>query len=68
MRTALLCFLFFLLGVFSSCFVAKAVMFWRAPVEVAVVSAPIQVHLFVETAPGTAMYMDRKIWNLKTGH
>ena len=65
MKTFLLWFLFFLLGFFGCLGLARIGGFELKPLEVVLVSAPIRVHLYVETAPGTDIYLDKKIWDLK---
>ena len=42
--------------------------FLDKPLRVAVVSAPIEVHLYLESKPGTNIWPDRKIWELRLEH
>jgi len=58
----------FLSGVFTGCVLLSLYLHWQEPLEVAIVMTPIKVHLYVESSPGTGIYLDRKIWELKINH
>lgn len=61
-------FLFFASGVFVALVFPIFLGFSPEPLKVAVISAPIQVHLFIESKPGTNIWLDRKIWKLNIAH
>jgi len=61
-------FLFFASGVFVALAFPTFLGFSPEPFKVAVISAPIKVHVFLESKPGTAIYLERKIWDLVIEH